>query len=110
MATAAQEKGENIEQKPTPVPRPDEIFLARIKKAAEEMDNLDAKAKEINAKRSAIIEGLESKGVNRHAFRYARQVLGMKECKREGLDLSYMLCRQAMGLPVQTDWLDDSQD
>ena len=88
-------------------PQPNDVINAAVRKAVEDIDTLKAERKAINSKISAIIEDLESKGINRHSFRYAMRVLEMSEDQRAGLDLSYLLCRQATGLPVQQDWIDE---
>ena len=89
------------------VPSPDDrAVLEMIEQASVELDDLDSQASAINAKRKEIRERLEAKGINRWAFGYARQVIGMKESKREGMDLSYILCRKAMKDPVQLDFID----
>lgn len=89
------------------VPSPDDrAVLKMIEQASTDMDDLDNQANEINAKRKEIRERLEAKGINRWAFGYARQVIGMKRTKREGMDLSYILCRKALRDPVQLDFID----
>lgn len=93
-----------------PVPRPDPAVNKPITDAIEQLDSLDAQRQELNAKAKEIIKRLEGKGINRHAFRYARKVMSMSEQKREGFDLSYMLTRQAAGHAMQADWVDISED
>lgn len=89
------------------VPSPqDRKVLEAIETASSELDELDKQASQINASRKEIRERLEAMGVNRYAFAYARQVIGMKESKREGMDLSYILCRKALNDPIQQDWIE----
>lgn len=88
----------------------DQAVMDKIEKAGKEMDELDAKAKLINASRNEIREGLEAIGINRVAFQYARQMLGMSDAKRNGLDLSLVQCRRAFKDPMQTDWIAGKQD
>ena len=93
----------------TVTPKPNDVINKAIEKAVEDIDKLKAERKAINSKISAIIEDLESKGINRHSFRYAMRVLEMSEDQRAGLDLSYLLCRQATGMPLQSDWIDETE-
>ena len=97
--------GEGGKQVNVPSPEDNKVLEA-IETASKELDQLDKEASEINAKRKEIRERLESMGINRWAFGYARQVIGMKQTKREGMDLSYLLCRRALKDPVQVDWLE----
>lgn len=115
VAQAAQDDldAENEQSDNTPdggqvigVPSPDDNKIMKmIDEAAVSMDALDQEATLINAKRKEIRERLEAAGINRWAFGHARQVMSMKESKRQGMDLSYLLCRKALKDPVQTDWL-----
>lgn len=94
----------------TATPKPNDVINKAVSKAVDDIKKLKDERSGINSKISAIIEDLESKGINRHSFRYAMRVLEMSEDQRAGLDLSYLLVRQATGLPVQSDWIDESQD
>ena len=91
------------------VPQPNDLVNRKIKKAIADIDALKSERSAINAKISAIIESLEADGINRHSFRYTMLVLGMKESQRQGLDLSYLLCRQATDLPMQQDWIKEQE-
>jgi len=88
-------------------PRPNDVINRAITKAVADIKQLKDERSGINSKISVIIEDLESKGVNRHSFRYAMKVEAMSVEQRAGLDLSYLLCRMATGLPLQSDWIDD---
>ena len=90
-------------------PPPNDVINAAVRKAVEDIETLKAERKKINSQISAIIEDLEAKGINRHSFRYTMRVLEMSEDQRGGLDLSYLLCRQATGMPVQQDWIDETE-
>ena len=57
----------------------------------------------INSKISAIVEEVEAKGVNRHAFKYMMKMAKMDEDQREAIDYSYGLCRQAKDIPIQAE-------
>lgn len=72
----------------------------------EEFKGLSNEAAQINARKRELIESLEAKGVNRHAFRYVLAFEKMDESQRQGLDLSYMIGRRAIGQPVQGDLFD----
>jgi len=89
------------------VPQPNDVINQAIMNAMNEIKTLVSERSAINAKITAVIEGLEAKGVNRHAFRYAMKVEGMDETQRSSLDLSYVLSRTAMDIPVQTDWIQE---
>ena len=88
-------------------PRPNDVINQSVTKAVDDINALKEERAVINSRIRVIIEELESKGINRHAFRYAMRVLEMSKDQRAGLDLSYMLCRHATGLPVQSDWIDE---
>ena len=90
-------------------PRPNDVINKAVTKAVEDIKTLKEERSAINSKISAIIEDLESKGINRHSFRYTMRVLEMSEDQRGGLDLSYMLCRQAVGMEIQVDWIDEQK-
>ena len=64
---------------------------------------------EICAIPSGVIERLEGKGINRHAFAAARKRAGMDENKRKGFDMSYEICCKALGVQTQTDWIEESE-
>ena len=59
----------------------------------------------VNADKSAIIEKLEAKGINRHALKMAMQYAEMSETKRQNFDMAYELVREAIGEPLQGDLL-----
>lgn len=105
MSTEVNDDGKTIAS----VPKPNDEINKIILKAIDEINEHKAVASSANAEIRAVIENLEAKGVNRHAFRYACKVLEMNDDQRQGLDLSYMLVRQAGGAAVQTDWLDDKK-
>jgi len=90
-------------------PQPNDVINQAVRKAIEDIETLKAERKNINSQISAIIEALEAKGINRHSFRYTMRVLEMSEDQRGGLDLSYLLCRQATGMPVQSDWVNETE-
>lgn len=90
-------------------PQPNDVINQAVRKAVEDIETLKAERKNINSQISAIIEDLEAKGVNRHSFRYTMRVLEMSEDQRGGLDLSYLLCRQATGMPLQSDWINETE-
>lgn len=89
-----------------PVTGPDENEVKnKIEQALNDVLSLEDQRKSINDKISSIVEDLQSVGVNRHAFAMCRKVMKMSEDQRAGLDLSYMICRTAAHLPVQSDWI-----
>lgn len=60
-----------------------------------------------NADISAIIEELEAKGVNRHAFRKALAYMDMDPQQRRNFDFAYELVRESIGLPIQADLFEE---
>lgn len=102
----SEQKVAGDEAKPVPVPRFNAEIQNVITGAMEKIDALEANRAAINAEINAVIEDMESRGINRHAFRYVKGLMKMSERKREGYDTSYMLCRQAVGQPLQQDWVD----
>lgn len=89
-------------------PRPNDVINQAINKAVEEIVSLKEDRAAINSKISKIITDLGLKGINRHSFRYTMRVMEMSDDQRIGLDLSTLLCRQAVGLPVQQDWIQET--
>jgi hypothetical protein len=75
-----------------------------ISVAFEDIKNLKGKRESVNSSISAIIEDLESKGINRHAFRMAMQYMAMDENQRKGFDFAYEVVREALGEPLQADF------
>lgn len=102
----SQQKAETSEEVKASVPRPSKDINKVITAAIEKISGLELQRETINSQIKAVVEDLESRGINRHAFRYAVRVMKMSESKREGYDLSYMLVRQAADQPLQQDWLD----
>ena len=69
-------------------------------------DSLAAERKDINDKRKAILEGLLAKhGIHREVFKMLMRYKGMDETQRRNFDLSFVTVREALGEPVQMDWL-----
>lgn len=94
----AQDEGEEAK----PVLRPDKEVLEKILELVQRMDALDAQAREINAARSLVREEVENLGVNRHAFAFVRRFWNFDERQRDGFDLSLVICRHAVGLPLES--------
>lgn len=88
------------------VPRPDPHITKMIVDAKKKIDDLAQERQEINAEIASIIEKLESQGIDRHTFRYQCKIMGKDAAKRETIDLTSVLVRQALGAPIQTDWMD----
>ena len=86
-------------------PQVKKIFL----QAVADLKTLDAQAEEINAKRRAITEKLESFGLNRHGLRASLRQNSMKQTKRENFDLTMALCREWLEDPIQYNWIDDTK-
>jgi len=85
-----------------------------IRKASQDLDVIDNNADELKGKyteankkfkaqREEIISQLEAGGVNRHAFKFAREYISMSEEVKSGLDESYAFSRTALGQPIQDD-------
>lgn len=81
---------------------------AAIASFNEQMDELDAQAGKINAQRRALREGLQARGLNMDAVRAARAHHKANEKKRAKFDVSYLIARKALDLPVQADMLDEA--
>lgn len=100
----------NDDETPKGPPPPNPKVVKKVEGIINDMKTLEAQRKEINDKISALIEGAEAMGINRHALRAAKQYGEMSERKREAYDLSYTLARLAVGMPIQTDWVADNRD
>ncbi len=74
-----------------------------IMAGVEGMQALDERASQVNAEREAIRTRMEELGINRHAFRHACAFNKLDEQQRDGFDLSMMIARRAIGLPLQGD-------
>lgn len=92
------------------VPRPDPHITKMIVNAKKKIDDLVQERKDINAEIASIIEKLESQGIDRHTFRYQCRIMDKDAAKRETIDLTSVLVRQALGAPIQTDWVDISTE
>ena len=79
-----------------------------IKAKVDKIKSLKGDREATNADISAIIEELEAKGVNRHAFRKALAYMDMDPEQRRNFDFAYELVRESIGLPVQADLFEET--
>lgn len=73
-----------------------------LKGMCRQLKELAAESAEINAKRRALFEAAEARGLNRHAVRQAFAYEKLSEEQRDGYDRSLDAARSAVGLPIQT--------
>jgi len=77
-----------------------------ITKAFEKIDQLGKDRDAINQKVQATREDLYAKGIPKEAFDLARNYKDWPEDKRRNFDLAFAVCRDAVGMPMQKDFLD----
>lgn len=77
-----------------------------IKTAFENIDALATQRDAINQKVQSVREDLYAKGIPKEAFDLARNYKEWPEDKRRNFDLAFAVCREAVGLPMQADFLD----
>lgn len=62
---------------------------------------LKEERRSINADIKAVREGLQARGLNRHALADAERFFNMDKTQRQGYDDSLAIARQALDLPIQ---------
>lgn len=77
-----------------------------IEKAFSDIDTLAKDRDAINQKVQAVREDLYAKGIPKEAFDLARNYKEWPEDKRRNFDLAFAICREAVGMPMQSDFLD----
>ena len=85
------------------VPKPDDDINKFIMEQKQKMDELNQKRAELNQQASLIREELKSRGIDTATFDYACKLIDMDEDKRDRIDRTYLLVRQAGCKPVQSD-------
>ncbi len=81
-------------------------LIPDILAAFEKVNSLGKKRAAINQKVLAIREDLFAKGIPKEAFDLADKYKEWPEDKRRNFDLAYACCREAIGEPIQADFLD----
>ncbi len=74
--------------------------------ALEQIDQLAADRDAINIKCQAIREDLYAKGIPKEAFDLVRHYKEWPEDKRRNFDLAFAVGRDAIGMPMQGDFLE----
>lgn len=77
-----------------------------IEKAFDKVDALGKKREGINKEVQAVREDLYAKGIPKEAFDLARAYKDWPEDKRRNFDIAFAVCREAVGMPMQADFLD----
>lgn len=78
-----------------------------ITEAVDQWDALDARRKQANDKKKALIEGLVAQGIHRDAFRLVMRYRELDENARRHFDLSMMTVRKTLAQPMQLDFLQE---
>jgi len=78
---------------------------SEIKKAFDKIDALTKDRDAVNIKVQAIREELYAKGIPKEAMDLARNYKEWPEDKRRNFDLAFGICRKAVGMPIQADFL-----
>jgi len=94
------------ENKYKTVPRPTKAIKDRLAGYAREFDEIDEHRAELNAKHALLREKVKNEGVDVAMFMCSRRIAKRDEHERETIDLSYKLAREALGKPIQQDWVD----
>lgn len=81
-------------------------LIPDILAAFEKVDSLDKKRSALSKKVQAIREDLFAKGIPKEAFDLVDKYKGWPEDKRRNFDLAFACCREAIGEPIQPDFLD----
>lgn len=74
-----------------------------LNESMENIEEIQRQVKALNAEKKAIVESVEAKGLNRHAFKEAMRYKKMDDSQRQGYDLSLKMARRASGNPIQSD-------
>lgn len=80
--------------------------LTTIKEKIDQINNLKAERSEVQADIQAAREAIVAMGIPKKAMDMAMAYMAMDEKQRKGFDAAYAMVRQAIGLPMQTDWVD----
>lgn len=78
-------------------------MIALIASTGDRFNEINAQRKELNEEAEELRQELEKRGVDRKAFNNAYAFIKGKEERRAAFDAGYMLCRKALGAPVQDD-------
>ena len=82
-------------------------FMQKLVDARDKLDDIASQRTSLNAASTAIFASLDTYGLNRNALRAAINYTKMDEEKRENYDLSYLISRKALGVPVQADLFEE---
>lgn len=85
----------------------DQEFLQKLVDARDKLEDITSQRASLNAASTAIFASLDTYGLNRNALRAAILYTKMDEDKRENYDLSYLISRKALGVPVQADLFEE---
>lgn len=85
----------------------DQGFMQKLVDARDKLDDIASQRSSLNAASTAIFASLDTYGLNRNALRAAILYTKMDEEKRENYDLSYLISRKALGVPVQADLFEE---
>lgn len=90
--------------------QPNQELLDAIADMKESEDKIKEDRDKLNADKSAGRKGLIAKyALNMAAFDAAVAYVSAPEKKQENFDLSYIVCRQALGAPLQLDMFVNAQ-
>ena len=81
-------------------------LAGEITEAFEQIDDMAKDRDAINKKVQAVREDLYAKGIPKEAFDLARAYKEWPEDKRRNFDLAFAICRDAIGMPMQGDFLE----
>lgn len=82
---------------------PSDELLEAVRDAHANIQNLEARRKEINADITAVFDGLQSIGVSKDAAKLAFKLATMDDKTRRHFDLSNVAMRAALGIQRQSD-------
>ena len=103
-STSTNGSGTTEQQAPPAVVVKDTANLRKqIAAAGKKIAQLKDDRTEINADIQAALESLKAKGIPKDALKRAISDSALDEEQRDNLDLAYVICRGALGKPIQQD-------
>lgn len=85
----------------------DQGFLQKIVDAATKLEDIANQRSSLNAASTAIFAGFDVYGLNRNALRAAIRYTKMNDDQKGNYDLSYLIARKALKVPVQADLFEE---
>lgn len=78
-----------------------------VKSSFDRVEKLKEERAAINDKIGSIRSNLQAQGIHKQAFDMAMKYMNMDADKREGFDIAYDICREALGEPFEPTLFDN---